>query len=198
MITAKIHIDQLSDTELVKQYQATDDKEIFVVLYHRYTHLVYGCCLKYLKDQESSKDAVMEIFEKLMTDLHRHKVEYFKSWLYMVAKNHCLMKLRKKGNQVVPLDEVKIETRADVESRADEHLISNQNFTDNNLYAAMGQLNAEQRKCIELFYLKEQSYQQIAVQTGYDLNKVKSYIQNGKRNLRIYLEQNQTAAKYNE
>ena len=49
-------------------------------------------------------------------------------------------------------------------------------------------LNSEQKICVELFYLQNKSYVEVAEITGYELNQVKSYIQNGKRNLKIYLE----------
>ena len=48
-------------------------------------------------------------------------------------------------------------------------------------------LNPEQKQTVELFYLQEKSYKEIVDQTGFSMNDVKSYIQNGKRNLKIML-----------
>ena len=86
-----------SDLELIERYKKTHNNEILGVLYERYMHLVYGTCLKYLKDQEAAKDAVMNIFEELMTKLRTHQVDHFRSWLFVVSKNHCLMQLRKES-----------------------------------------------------------------------------------------------------
>jgi RNA polymerase sigma-70 factor (ECF subfamily) len=55
------------------------------------------------------------------------------------------------------------------------------------LEEALKQLGAEQRHCIELFYLGQKSYQQIMTETGLSFKQVKSFIQNGKRNLKIAL-----------
>jgi RNA polymerase sigma factor (sigma-70 family) len=57
------------------------------------------------------------------------------------------------------------------------------------LKKCIDQLKDEQKECIKLFYLEEKCYQEIAESTSYELKKVKSYIQNGKRNLRICMDQ---------
>ena len=51
--------------------------------------------MKYLKNEEAAKDAVQQIFLKVIHELQRYQVQFFKSWLYMIARNHCLMQLRK-------------------------------------------------------------------------------------------------------
>lgn len=56
------------------------------------------------------------------------------------------------------------------------------------LEEAMQHLKKEQKTCIRMFYLQRKSYQSIAEETGFNLLQVKSYIQNGKRNLRLLLE----------
>ena len=146
-------------------------------------HLVYGVCLKYLKEPEDSKDAVMQIFEKLVEKIPDQEINNFKSWLYVVSKNHCLMSLRSK------------QTRAKAETvfmEFDKSLHLNEEekiYDDDVIEKAVSNLSEPQQRCIKLFYYQRQSYQQIADQTGYELKKVKSYIQNGKRNLRIYLDE---------
>jgi RNA polymerase sigma-70 factor (ECF subfamily) len=52
-------------------------------------------------------------------------------------------------------------------------------------------LGDEQKQCVKLFYLQEKCYKEITESTGFDMNKVKSYIQNGKRNLKICMEKNE-------
>ncbi len=141
--------------------------------------------MKYLKDEESSKDAVMQIFEKLFVDLRKHEVSNFKSWLHSVTRNHCLHILRDSKYQNQKLKDF---------SNSEEEVMENQLFLYQDsvnvledrvadLERELGNLSKEQRVCVELFYLKDKSYQEIADETGYSLNQVKSYIQNGKRNL---------------
>jgi RNA polymerase sigma factor (sigma-70 family) len=183
-------LNDLPDHELILKYRANADPEIIAVLFQRYTHLVYGVCLKYLDDKDDAKDAVMEIFEGLMEDILRHDIQNFKSWLHSVTRNHCLMKLRK----VKPL---RMETEMS-EEKSDEVFmeipmelhqeIELEEYTLKELESAMVNLKDPQRRCIELVYLMDKSYMEICDITGYSLNEVKSHVQNGKRNLKIRLE----------
>ena len=144
--------------------------------------LLYGVSMKYLKNPEEAKDAVQQIFLKAITELHKYEVSYFSSWLYMIAKNHCLMQLRnrRQGISVDLVNELVSEIN-DPDPFQDEALLRD-------LEEAMQHLNSEQKTCIRMFYLEKKSYQAIASETGFNLLRVKSYIQNGKRNLRILLE----------
>ena len=191
MTNHHIHIEQLSDVELVLQYKSSGDKIFFAELYQRYTHLVLGTCFKYLKNEQESKDAVMDIFEKLLVDLLKHEVVHFKSWLYMVTKNHCLMILRSKNPTTISLDLGQPFRQTIMENPDDLHLPSQQAEDEKKLLEALQQLNTQQKICVELFYLQNKCYQDIANETGYTLNQVKSYIQNGKRNLKIILDHTQ-------
>jgi len=188
-LQASHSINDLSDTELVARYRQSGEKQVLGILFKRYTHLVFGVSMKYLKDEDDSKDAVMQIFEKLVTDLKKHPVENFKSWLHTVTKNYCLMQLRsRKGKYFQPLPDTE-ESLEIVESAGSLHpdkveLEEKLSLMEKGIQA----LNAEQRTCVELFYLKEMSYQQVAEQTGYSMLQVKSFIQNGKRNLRIFMD----------
>ncbi len=189
-ISGRAHIDKLTDSELIDQYKSSGNKDLVGELYKRYAHLVYGLCIKYLQDEDESKDAVLQIFEKLMKDLKRHKVDHFKSWLYMVSKNFCLMELRKNKTNVRRIDEYKnhVEGSADPELvGAEQEAMEEKEMQLNKMHEALSCLKEEQKICVEMFYLKQQSYQEIADVTGYEVNKVKSYIQNGKRNLKLYL-----------
>jgi RNA polymerase sigma-70 factor (ECF subfamily) len=147
---------------------------------------VFGLCFKYFKNEEESKDAVMQIFEKLMTDLHKHEVKNFKSWLYSVSKNHCLMALRKR--KTVNRHEKEYQIFAGNHMESDEELHLNYEDKLNRLEEGMKGLNTEQQTCIELFYLKQKTYQEVTEITGYTIKQVKSYIQNGKRNLKKFIE----------
>jgi len=181
----------IPDSELLERYRQSQDSAIVGELFERYTHLVFGVCMKYLKSEDDSKDAVMQIFEKLLEDLKIQQITYFKTWLYTVTRNHCLMILRK--NRLVDFDEHNFEKKQPLfmESDSTFHLFEEEDSQRNiaNLQIAINKLKTEQRVCVELFYLKEKSYNDIVELTNYDMNKVKSYIQNGKRNLKILLEQ---------
>ena len=169
-----------SDAQLLHAYAATGDMEPLGELYSRYTPLVYGVCLKYLQDEEASKDAVMQVFEKLVDKLRDAQVRQFKGWLYTVVKNHCLMQLRQAQRNGYPLDSL-VDQPAEASPEDRWPLIEQ----------GLRTLPAEQQRCIRLFYLEQKSYQEVATLTGYELKKVKSYLQNGKRNLKNYVSQHE-------
>ncbi len=175
---------QLSDNELHLSYKLEDNKEALGVLFDRYYHTVYGVCLKYLEDSEKAKDAAMSIFEKLIKDLKEHDIEYFKAWLYMVSKNYCLMQLRKKTPLTKQLENVEpfvMETDDTI------HHIREQEMQLDAMHTYLHELPTEQKKCIELFYLQKKTYNDICTETGFTFMQVKSFIQNGKRNLKLKL-----------
>jgi RNA polymerase sigma factor (sigma-70 family) len=175
----------IPDQDLLNRYYHDGDNEWLGILLQRYTLLLFGVCMKYLKNEEEAKDAVQQVFEKTIRELAKYKVDYFKSWIYMVAKNHCLMKLRDKGKITKEITEQLLSTPAEEHHIPDKE---KQELLLQNLGNALPLISHEQRTCIELFYLHKQSYQQIAAQTGYSILQVKSYIQNGKRNLRMLLQ----------
>jgi RNA polymerase sigma factor (sigma-70 family) len=179
----------LSDEELVHRYRNSHDTVYIGELYVRYTHLVYGVCLKYFHNDADAQDAVMQIFEKLIKELKKHHVDTFKPWLHTVVKNHCMMHFRKETVATKKEAELKNSVKGAVENMDTNHLDTDDDKELMVQYLSTGleSLKAEQRTCVELFYLQDMSYQQIAEQTGYSMNEVKSYIQNGKRNLKIYI-----------
>ncbi len=181
---------QYSDLELIAEYKNTENKLFIGILYKRYSHLVLGLSLKYLKNEDEAKDAVMQIFEKLFKDLLKHQVEFFKSWLYTYSKNFCLMIIRTRQSKLKK--EIELENNADLFMETESGLHLNKADEKEKQFIALenaiNELKDEQKKCIDLFYLKEKSYIEIAEITGFTINEVKSYIQNGKRNLKIKLE----------
>lgn len=175
----------ISDQELLDYYYETKDQQWVGVLLERYTLLLLGVCMKYLKNEEEAKDAVQQIFLKVLTEVMKYKVDYFKSWLYMVARNYCLMKLRNKTGK--NLRELKEETALENKETDKQEILANEK-TYSLLEEAIEELNEEQKLCVTLFYLRKKSYQQIIDKTGFSAMQVKSYIQNGKRNLKLLLE----------
>ena len=174
-----------TDAELVILYKQDGDLAILGDLYSRYMDLVYGVCLKYFKDTEKARDAVMQIFEELVPKLRKHDVENFRSWLYQVAKNHCLMQLRTPKNlKTVELPPSLMQTEENV------HLNGVFEKEENleKLEHCMAKLSEDQRLMIKLFYLEGKCYNEIVEITGQDWNHVRSCIQNGRRNLKICME----------
>jgi RNA polymerase sigma factor (sigma-70 family) len=177
--------DPASDLELVTAYRQSSDLGILATLYQRYMDLLYAVCLKYLKDPETSKDAVMNIFEELSRKLLRHEVDNFRGWIYTLAKNHCLMQLRSSGRL-----KTQSLSPANMQSEEEWHLkeVMEKEESLDRLSKCMDTLSADQKAVIGLFYLENKCYKEIETVTGLNWNKVRSLIQNGRRNLKICLE----------
>ena len=174
---------------LIDRYKSTGDMVIAGMLYKKYMHLVYGLCLKYLKHKEDSQDAVMQLFEKVAESLKTHEVSNFKSWLYVVSKNFCLMQLRSKQHKIHR--QTKDIYRVDMENGMMLHHEDEASVLEDDLSKlelCIEQLQNEQKTCVELFYLQKKSYKEIVENTSFELKKVKSHVQNGKRNLKICME----------
>jgi RNA polymerase sigma-70 factor (ECF subfamily) len=174
-----------SDTELVLAYRQTEDLKVLGELYQRYMELVYGVCLKYLKDSELAQDGVMQIFEELVSKLKKHEVENFRGWLHQVAKNYCLMQLRTPKNvKTVALPPLLMQNEEDVHLNG--VMEKEENFQK--LEKCIASLSDEQRTMIKLFYLDGKCYNEIVELTGLGWNHVRSSIQNGRRNLKLCME----------
>ena len=174
-----------SDKELVLAYQQTGDLQVLASLYQRYMELVYGVCLKYLSDPEIAKDAVMQVFEELIQKLKKHEVDNFKSWLYTLAKNHCLMHLRSQKNKKT------VDISPELMQSGEEWHLNGELQKEaefKKLERCLQTLSAEQQQTVQLFYLQQKCYNEIVEQTGLDWKKVRSLIQNGRRNLKICME----------
>lgn len=185
----------ITDQDLLERFQADHNNEWLGILLQRYTLLLLGVCMKYLKNEEEAKDSVQQIFLKVIQELHKYRVEYFKSWLYMVAKNHCLMKLRDRQGKMTA--EINDHLTAKPEEETDRQALLLNDHTLNLMEVSLEELNPEQRQCVTLFYLQKKSYQEVSDETGYSMLQVKSYIQNGKRNLKNLIERKlqETAGK---
>jgi RNA polymerase sigma-70 factor (ECF subfamily) len=178
--------DHITDQELLERFYADRNNEWLGILLERFTLLLLGVCMKYLKNEDDARDSVQQIFLKVIQELHKYKVEYFKSWIYMIAKNHCLMKLRdKQGKIPAELNDNLVSAAAE---ETDRQVLQQNDHTYAIMEDALKELNNEQRQCVTLFYLERKTYQEIHEITGFSMLQVKSYIQNGKRNLRILIE----------
>ncbi|CAN5261964.1 sigma-70 family RNA polymerase sigma factor [soil metagenome] len=181
-----------TDLEYVAAYRATGDLAVLGELYERHMELIYAVCYNYLRDEDEAKDAVMHLFEQLVTDLLRHDVQQFGAWLHSVARNYCLMQLRK--NQAHPkttlvtngVDEIDDESLNKL--LIDETTNSDLEEDLSRMESCLQTLPPEQQTCLTLFYLDRKTYTEVADITGYDLKQVKSYLQNGRRNLKICMQ----------
>ncbi|MBS1636754.1 MAG: RNA polymerase sigma factor [Bacteroidetes bacterium] len=177
------------DQDMLLHYKQSGDQTVFSDLFKKHVTSIYGTCVFYLQDKDDAQDAVMQIFEKLLVDLRTREIENFKAWLSFVVRNHCISMIRKKKTQLknnrsyceFEYEETSYETELKIDSVSDDQML--QYMRD-----SMSSLKPKQRECVELFYLKSMSYQQIADSLHYSVNEVKSYIQNGKRNLKLLIE----------
>lgn len=176
--------DHIDDADLLQNFYQDHDNKWLGILLPRYTMLLLGVSMKYLKNEEDAKDAVQQIFLKVISELHKYKVDYFKSWVYMIAKNHCLMKLRGNKNLPVELNEQVTPSEHNMDHK-NEHVEKEILLTK--MQDAILKLNPEQQQCVNLFYLQKKSYTEVAETTGLSMLQVKSHLQNGKRNLKLMM-----------
>ena len=189
------HYKDITDNELLEKFYHDKDNRWLGFLLQRYTMLLFGVCMKYLKNEDDAKDSVQQVFLKIIAELHKYKVDYFKSWIYMIAKNHCLMRLRdRQGKTPVELKEQSLPDsyRGEDEATGPDGFRGQQHMEKDRMLdlmsASLEELNKEQKLCVTLFYLDKKSYQEIADSTGFSMGQVKSHIQNGKRNLKLLME----------
>lgn len=183
----------LPDDELLVLYKKTGDRAVIAEIYDRYAYLLFGVCLKYMKTEADSKDALMQVFEKLYESLKIYEIANFKSWLYSVTKHHCLLLLKRHKEYAFEEQTLMWKTPKEFVEFGDDLTLSGRVESVDQvkkLQWAMEQLNEEQRICVELFYLKEKSYEEVQAMTQFTYKQVKSYIQNGKRNLKNLLDGN--------
>jgi RNA polymerase sigma-70 factor (ECF subfamily) len=179
-----------SEEDLLKEFTLTGDLEVLGRLYSGYMHLIYGVCLKYLKDRDESMDAVMQIFEKLITEIPKQRIDNFRSWLHVVTKNYCLMQLRSQKSKDEKLQELMIDSQIFMESNTSLHPIDEEGADiEKALANCIERLKDEQKECIRLFYYENKCYNEISLNLNLDEKKVKSHLQNAKRNLKLCLEE---------
>ncbi|MEM1323453.1 MAG: sigma-70 family RNA polymerase sigma factor [Bacteroidota bacterium] len=174
-----------SDEELIDHYKTSGDMAALGQLYDRYIELVYGVCLKVLQEEASAEDAVMAIFEELTTKVKTHEIKQFRGWLHVLSRNYCLMQLRKQKRTLTKSFEPELMQIPDL-GHPDHETISNGRAEA--LQPCMEQLPERQRHCIRLFYFEGHSYKEIAGQLDEEVGRIRSNIQNGRRNLKNCIE----------
>ncbi len=187
----------LSDEELVTQYYQTGNVALIGDLFEKHTKTIYGVCLYYFRDNDVAKDMVMQIFEKLMVELKKSEIKNFKGWLSFVVRNYCISELRK-TNKYRFVSENYLDFEKTETTMEKEEIISN--VDDEKLLSYLKEclplLKENQQVCLKLFFIQNKSYQDIVEQTNFSLNEVKSYLQNGKRNLKLLIDEKIKNTKY--
>ena len=184
-------VQQLSDEELVSRFSATEQQTYFEELYRRYKHLAYGVCLKLMKNEEESRDVVSDVFKILFTKMPNADIKSFKAYLYTVSRNECIAKLRQKKSEMEKMAKYNRVENSSIDFMENDGfaaLFNAHPTMEQEVERAVGQLGDDQKTCIRLFFYDDKSYREIATETGFTEKQVKSYLQNGKRNLRILLE----------
>jgi RNA polymerase sigma-70 factor (ECF subfamily) len=181
--TAKISA--RSDDELITLFRETNDEHYFAELYSRYIYLIYGVCLKYLKAEDEAQDAVMELFEEVRQKIGQYDIKFFRAWVYSVVKNHCIKLAQRNRQQVSVALQTQFMESDDFPALFNE---SRKEETFRLLQKCMEKLPAPQQTSVKLFFMSDKSYADITKITGFQLKSVKSYIQNGKRNLKICMD----------
>ncbi len=187
LIRIEKKISKFTDAELLEKYKS-GKKQIYVgELFKRYSEMTFLVCVKYLKNNDTAKDAVMDIFEILLSKLLTQEITNFRGWLYVVAKNHCLVRLKNNRNDL-DINEI-TETEINfVENDSTLNLFDTESIAEEVIEENLNKLKELQKNCLRLFYFEKKSYLQISESENIPVNKVKSHIQNGKRNLKILLE----------
>ena len=180
-MTNPVFMKNASDNRLIAAYKSADNIKALEILFQRYRHIVFGVCMKYLKNRDESEDAAMEIFGTLIYDLKKHEIQNFRIWLYYVTRNHCLKK-KQKSNRLKIVYKEPHELESTIMENVDFDDLTNER--KGRLQKALNQLNEAQKTCIQLFYFEKKSYKDIAAIKKINVSRVKSYIQNGKRNLK--------------
>ena len=189
------NIDQLSDEELIRLYQDREDEEYVGELYNRHSDKIYVVARNMVNDRDAAQDIVMSVFEKVLKNLLTTDVQSFSNWVFIIAKNECNQYLRSSSNnakRMTEWGENQRNTFENVENDGLERLLNEEQDyqTRNRVQSAIEQLKEEQKICVVLFYYEGKSYRDIAYDTGYSENEVKSYLQNGKKNLEKLLNPN--------
>ena len=176
----------LKDAELIFAYKAKGDNKCLEVFYDRYAYLVYGVCMKYLKQTEDAEDLTLMIFSGLGEKIKKHEIQFFKSWLHVLVRNECLMKLRKNSFNNIAFEDTLLDSEMlnETDSISEKEILE---LSINDLNACINKLQIHQKNCIQKFYIDKKSYQEISFEENMTLNEVKSHLQNGKRNLKILM-----------
>ena len=184
LLNRRTYLRKLSDEDIISLYKEKQWTSCIDELYQRYAHMVFGVCMKYVKQNENAEDLTLSLFASLTEKLLHHQVQHFKSWLYVSARNSSLMFIRaNKMNVELKDDDILYD---DGDQRLDEKLEKDELIES--LIMVFEELKQEQRICIQLFYLQKKSYEEVASITSYSLKEVKSHLQNGRRNLKLLLE----------
>ncbi|MFQ5674351.1 MAG: RNA polymerase sigma factor [bacterium] len=173
------------DNATIRSYLETRDVRYLGRLYEAYKKTIFWHCLKMVGNEEDAKDLASETFIRTFDRIEDFKLGApFCPWLMRIATNLCIDHLRKKNRyKFYKFDETHSAVAIQNESEPKQPMISGERIIEK-----LKKLKPLQKRCFCLFYIHNLTYKQIAELTGYPLGKVRSYIQNGKRNFKLLME----------
>ena len=186
-----IGLGERSDKELLSKYRDTKDQKWLSQLFGRYVQLIYGVCLRYTPDVREAEDFTMEIYQKVADKALTHQIKSFKSWVYVVSKHHCLEHIRKiTGRRIESFDPNFMQMQSEFHpiDEMEDKMVMEAKFEV--MEHCLKKLNDLQKLSIELFYYKNKSYVEIANLIEDEVSQVRSYLQNGRRNIKKCIERN--------
>jgi len=168
------------DWDLVARV-AAGDRSAFAELVERHHRRLLRVCERLLGDAEDARDAVQEVFLKVMVKAGSFRPKALVStWLYRVAVNHCLNVLRRRRlRRLVSLSPVEDDEAAaappePAEERADPHRELDARRRWSRVQRAIAALPPSQRAVLVLARFEELSYKEIAETLGITLGAVES------------------------
>jgi RNA polymerase sigma-70 factor (ECF subfamily) len=186
------NIELQEDLRLLLKYKGSRQQEDLSIFFEKYMPMIYGVCLKYLKNEEKSKDAVMDIYEKLVKKLLKHEVEYPKSWLYTLTKNHCYEILRSQSRVMEKENDAYLMYSEEVYRLNEGDTLEKDVEMLND---CIEKLEKQQKESIKLFYLEKRTYKEVTEILGIKWSQARSLIQNGRRNLKNCMEKKYESIK---
>src|SRR5690349_7649518 len=175
-ITRRVPDESSPDAEVCRLLAAGERDRAFERLLTAYRGRVYRLALGFVRTPADAEDLAQEAFVRLWRALPTYDGRAsFSTWLYVIARNACLSELRRRGSRPTAAIEDAGEPAAPgVGPSADARM---------DCEALVDTLPEPQRQVVRLFYLEEQSYEQVAVMLGMPINTVRSHLHRARKRL---------------
>lgn len=190
MVNKKLTDKAKEDLILVNRALNHADSRAFSKLLSKYRDPIYFKLLEMVKDKELAQDLTIESIGKAFNNLTSYSSNFaFSTWLFSIAKNHCIDFLRKKKNRTVSLDDLIEQENGyslpfdikDHKPTPDDYLIKKQRIQF--LRKLVDQLEPKYRLLVKLRYFKEFSYDEIAQELNLPLGTVKAQLHRSRQHL---------------
>lgn len=174
-----------TDQDIIGRIAAGDQRG-YAVLLSRYRARVMTLALRMLGHAEEAEEAAQDAFVRAFRSLHRfERRAQFSTWLYRITYNVCLTQLARRRRLIPTLDDsAEIET-APADGNPQTELVTQESQAA--VARAIALLRPEFAAVITLFYLHEQSHEEIVAITGLPLGTVKNRLHRARNDLRRIL-----------